>query len=102
VYKRQSYEGWLYAINHPEEAIDIILKKYNTRNLTRKHLEYEAEQTIKLITAGLKDPKYFGSFNKEQWNEIIKLLYENKQIRKMVSYDDVVDDSVINEVIEGR
>ena len=99
---RASYKGWVYAINHPDEAIDIILSKYNTQNLTREHLEYEAKETIKLVTARLKDVKYFGSFNKDQWNEIIKLLYDHKMIRKMVSFKDVVDDSIINEVIEGR
>ncbi len=99
---RASYKGWLYAIEHPEEAIQIILDKYNTQNLTKKHLEYEADQTIKLVTARLKDKKYFGSFNKEQWETMIKLMYDNKLIRKMVSYNDVVCDSIINEVIEGR
>ena len=99
---RASYKGWLYAIEHPDEAIQIILDKYNTQNLTKKHLEYEAEQTIKLVTARLKEKKYFGSFNKEQWETMIKLMHDNRLIRKMVSYDDVVCDSVINEVIEGR
>ena len=99
---RASYKGWLYAINHPEEAIDIILSKYNTQNLTREHLEYEAKETIKLVTARLKDVKYFGNFNKDQWNEIIKLLHDHRMIRKMVSFNDVVDESIINEVIEGR
>ncbi len=99
---RASYRGWVYAINHPDEAIEIILSKYNTQNLTKEHLEYEAKETIKLVTARLKDVKYFGSFNKDQWNEIIKLLHDHKMIRKMVSFSDVVDDSIINEVIEGR
>ena len=99
---RASYKGWLYAIEHPDEAIQIILNKYNTQHLTKKHLEYEAGQTIKLVTARLKDKKYFGSFNKEQWETMIKLMYDNKLIRKMVSYNDVVCDSIINEVIEGR
>ncbi len=99
---RASYKGWLYAIEHPDEAIQIILNKYNTQHLTKKHLEYEAGQTIKLVTARLKDKKYFGSFNKEQWETMIKLMHDYKLIRKMVSYNDVVCDSIINEVIEGR
>ena len=99
---RASYKGWLYAIEHPDEAIQIILNKYNTQNLTKKHLEYEASQTIKLVTARLKDKKYFGSFNKEQWETMIKLMHDNRLIRKMVSYDDVVYSKIIDEVIEGR
>lgn len=37
-------KGWEYAIKHPEEIIDIILKKYNTQNKTRESLEFEAKK----------------------------------------------------------
>ncbi len=99
---RASYKGWLYAIQHPEEAIQIILDKYNTQNLTKEHLEYEASQTIKLVTARLKDLKYFGSFDRSQWEDMIKLMKEHRLIRTLVKFEDVVDESIINEVIEGR
>lgn len=99
---RASYRGWVYAVEHPDEAIKIILEKYNTQKLTKEHLEYESKETIKLVTARLKDVKYFGSFNKEQWKEIIRLLYEHKLIRKTVDLDEVIYDDFINEVIEGR
>lgn len=47
---RASLKGWDYAVKHPDEVIDIILKKYNTRQrLTFKHLNFEATESIKMI-----------------------------------------------------
>jgi len=35
-------KGYIYAYNHIDEAIDIILKKYNTQNKSKEFLKYEA------------------------------------------------------------
>lgn len=44
-----SLKGWQYAIDNPEEAISLILKKYNTQHKTRKALAFEAKEMILLI-----------------------------------------------------
>ncbi len=48
-FKKATLEGWAYALAHKDEAIDIILSKYNTRALTKEQLEYEARITENLI-----------------------------------------------------
>ena len=48
-FKKASLRGWEYALNNPEEIIEIILKKYNTQNLTKEFLENEAIYTERLI-----------------------------------------------------
>ena len=48
-FKKASLKGWEYALNNPAEIIEIILKKYNTQNLTREFLENEANYTERLI-----------------------------------------------------
>ena len=48
-FKKASLKGWEYALNHPQEIIEIILKKYNTQNLTKEFLENEAIYTDRLI-----------------------------------------------------
>lgn len=40
--------GWQYALEHPHEIIDLILKDYNTQNKTRPHLEFEAQKLSEL------------------------------------------------------
>ena len=58
---RATIKGWNYALDHPDELIDLIAAKYNTQNFTRDHLVYEAKMTDgmimrELIPLGAVDP----------------------------------------------
>ncbi len=43
-FKAASIKGWEYALTHKKEAIDIVFKKYNTLNKSKKSLMHEAKQ----------------------------------------------------------
>ncbi|MBA6304458.1 ABC transporter substrate-binding protein [Colwellia sp. MB02u-14] len=45
---RASLKGWEYALDHPEESVDLIIEKYN-KKAVRKHLLLEAEATKNVI-----------------------------------------------------
>jgi len=47
-FKEASLRGWEYAYNNIEESVDLILEKYNTQNLSREELLYEAYELKKL------------------------------------------------------
>ena len=49
---RATIKGWEYALEHPEEIIDLIIRRYNP-NLTRELLRYEARMTRQMITPEL-------------------------------------------------
>jgi len=70
-------EGWNYAINHPNEIIDLILSKYNTQNLTKGALKYESNETIKLISPELFE---IGSIQKNKLRSISEQSFANKSI----------------------
>lgn len=60
-FKKASKKGWRYALEHKEEIIELILKKYNTQNKTREALMFEAKQIEHLMltkteTIGSIDP----------------------------------------------
>ncbi len=38
-----SLKGWQYALEHPEEIIDLILTQYNSQNKSRGALQFEAK-----------------------------------------------------------
>ncbi len=57
-----SNRGWEYALKHPEEAVEVILKKYNTQNKSKEALLFEAKETAKVMLSktypvGSIDPK---------------------------------------------
>jgi diguanylate cyclase (GGDEF)-like protein/PAS domain S-box-containing protein len=56
-FRNASLRGWEYAMEHPEEIIDLILTKYSQRH-TREHLVFEAEQMKELIRPDLIEVGY--------------------------------------------
>ena len=69
-----SNKGWKYALENRDEAVEIILEKYNTQNKTKEELLYEAKESIQFIM-----PKSYeiGSVDLEQFEKISSLFYEN-------------------------
>ncbi|HNS80124.1 MAG TPA: ABC transporter substrate-binding protein [Kiritimatiellia bacterium] len=63
--------GWAYALEHQEELIDFILTLpgVEERGITREHLQYEAEQSVKLIRPDLIK---LGEINPNRWERMAK------------------------------
>ncbi|WP_374089050.1 diguanylate cyclase [Methylomicrobium lacus] len=63
---RATLKGWRYAMDHPDETIDLLLKKYHVEK-TRAHLEFEAAEVRKLIFPNLIE---IGHMNPERWQHM--------------------------------
>ncbi len=75
---RATLKGWEYALGHENEIINLILEKYNTQNLSREHLEFEAGETGKMIVpAHIK----IGSFDTYKYQRTAET-YEQLGITK--------------------
>lgn len=66
-FREASLQGWIYAMEHPEEIIDVILAKYNT-NKTREHLQFEANAMRPLI---LPEIVQMGHISPHRWKLMI-------------------------------
>ncbi len=51
-FNEASLRGWQYAFDHMQEAVGIILKKYNTQNRDPDALQFEIETLKKLAYSG--------------------------------------------------
>ncbi|MCG8671870.1 MAG: EAL domain-containing protein [Pseudomonadales bacterium] len=65
-FREATLRGWLYAMGHPNEMIDIILNRYQSQR-TRAELKYEAEVSRKLIMPKLVE---MGHMNPGRWEHI--------------------------------
>ncbi len=65
-FREASLRGWEYALAHPEEVIDLILREYSQRN-SRAHLEFEALRTAELMHPGVIEA---GHINPGRWRHI--------------------------------
>ncbi len=58
-FRQASLRGWNYALEHPDEIIELILSRYAAQK-SREHLKFEAAETAKLIR---KDVVAVGHIN---------------------------------------
>ncbi|WP_158589162.1 EAL domain-containing protein [Alginatibacterium sediminis] len=63
---RATLKGWSYAMNHPDEIIDLLINDYQV-NKSREHLKFEAQQIRKLI---IPDLIQIGHMNPERWQHM--------------------------------
>jgi len=66
-FREASLKGWQYAMDHPEEIVDLILRDYNTQNKTRDQLLFEARQTADLMHPELIE---VGHTNPGRWRHM--------------------------------
>ncbi len=60
-FRKATFDGLRYAMEHPNEIIHEILIRYNSQQKSREQLVYEAEKLHHLIRADLVEPGYMSS-----------------------------------------
>lgn len=68
--REATLRGWRYAMDHPDEIIDLLLKKYAVSK-TREHLRFEAVASRSLI---LPDLVEIGHMNPGRWHGMVDAL----------------------------
>ncbi|MCK5516453.1 MAG: ABC transporter substrate-binding protein [Desulfobulbaceae bacterium] len=67
---RATKRGWRYALRHQEEIVDLILEKYDNRDLDREHLLFESLQTKNVI---LPDVVELGSYEPSRFSKMAEI-----------------------------
>lgn len=66
-FRAATLKGWEYALDHPDEIIELILEHYNTQGKSRAHLQFEAKTLRDLINP---DVIQIGHSNPGRWQHI--------------------------------
>lgn len=83
-----STRGWAYALDHPEEMVELIYTKYSQRH-SKEHLLFEAEKTERLI---LPDVVEIGYMNPGRWQRIGEIYTEMNMTNSEISLDGFIYD----------
>jgi PAS domain S-box-containing protein len=65
-FRAAALRGWVYAMAHPEEIADLILRRYSQRH-SREHLLFEAAEMRRLMQPDLVD---IGQMSDARWQRI--------------------------------
>ena len=96
-FKKASLLGWEYAYNHIEESVDLILKKYNSQNLTKEELLFEANELKKL---SYYKSNILGNVDRNKLARIFDIYNLMGEIKNPINIDDFIFDEnkpILNE-----
>ena len=96
--------GWRYAVEHPEEIVELILEHYNTQGHSREHLLFEAHEAIRLI---LPNVVPIGFINEERFARIAAVFRDQGQLARAVDLRNFIyrlddDDSLLEMLTRHR
>ena len=84
-----SIEGWIYAFNHPEEALDIVIKYMKKAHIpaNKAHQKWMLSVMKKVIFPdGNLQPNI--TLSEDTFDKAVKILSENEFITKPIIYQD--------------
>jgi NitT/TauT family transport system substrate-binding protein len=90
---KATLDGWQYAIENEEEAVDIVLKYAPDR--TKEHEAYMLQQSIPLIHTG-NSP--LGMMKDEDWQTSLNILSEFGNLENEVDLNDVYTLEFLNSI----
>jgi PAS domain S-box-containing protein len=76
-----SLKGWTYAMENPDEIIDLIYNKYSQRH-SKEHLKFESEKMTSLIMSNVVE---LGYSNPGRWESIFKIYQRLNMVDEDVS-----------------
>lgn len=89
-FRDASLRGWDYALSHPDEIIELLLRKYPRPDNTREYYQYEAAQMNSLIRADLI---HIGYMNPGRWQHIADIYAEIGMLPGSFSLDGFLYDA---------
>jgi diguanylate cyclase (GGDEF)-like protein len=75
-FRRATLRGWRYAMDHPDEIIELLLKHYKVPK-SRAHLQFEAQVMRSLI---LPDLIEIGHMNPGRWQRMGEAFFESGMV----------------------
>lgn len=66
-FRQASLKGWIYAMENPDEIVQLIYGQYNTQNKSLQHLTYEANSLREMIQPMFVE---MGYMHVDRWHHI--------------------------------
>lgn len=103
---RASIKGWAYAVENPDEAVEIVLSKCGdtcqgsgSTQSPDVHQSWQMAEVAKLVRPTPETE--IGALNPDAFARSVDLLVQVGLIPEAVSYDEVVDESIYQAVRES-
>lgn len=85
-FRQASLKGWYYALNHPEETIQVLVDKYQVKK-SLNHLRYESNMVREMV---MPDMVELGYMSEVRWQQMAEQLKQLGIISKIRSLDNFI------------
>ncbi|MEH6652365.1 MAG: EAL domain-containing protein [Motiliproteus sp.] len=87
--RRATLKGWRYAMDHPEEIINLLIDKYQVEK-SRDHLRFEAAEIRKVMFPDLVE---IGHMNPQRWMHMADTFVKAGLVEEGYSLDSFIYDT---------
>lgn len=108
-FRRASNKGWLYALENPDEIIDLIINKLERSKLSpdmenelKEFNTYQAEKVLELTHYPIM---VIGNINKFRWRKMAEVMNQLEMISEVPDFDTMIfdyDQIKLNELEETK
>ncbi|MBF0119898.1 MAG: ABC transporter substrate-binding protein [Desulfobacterales bacterium] len=96
---RASIKGWQYAIKHPEESVDIVLK-YDTSGIQKRSHQLVMMQEIAKLVQVIDKP--IGQTDRNAVLKMVETLLHHKILKKAIGFEDICISSISEKAIQKK
>ncbi|CAB3395310.1 ABC transporter substrate-binding protein [Kyrpidia spormannii] len=97
---RASVKGWKYAIDHPDEAVDIVMKSVEQGSTTRDHQLKMMQEVAKLVLPQGMDPSKIGTIDDQQFKQTADIALKFGVIHKPADLSTAYTKEVIDAALK--
>lgn len=89
-FRAATLEGWRYAAEHPDEALDIVMQYVDKDNVptNRPHMQWMLEKILTSVIPGANDSWAFGRLSREDYSRTIQGMRQQGLLQQAPSYED--------------
>lgn len=82
-------DGWIYALNHEEETLSLVLKYLKEAHLPA-NIPHQRWMLKRIKEAVLANPTSFGKLSQKNYDDAVTMLKDNGIIKRSVPYQDFI------------
>jgi len=95
-FRRATLRGWRYAMDNPEQIIDLLLNQYSVKK-SRAHLQFEAQAMRPLVMSDLIE---IGHMNPGRWQRMAETFLELGMVDNIAGLENFIYDPNPPQLIE--
>lgn len=97
---RASVKGWKYAIDHPDEAVDIVMKSVEQGSTTRDHQLKMMQEVAKLVLPQGMDRDKIGTIDDQLFKQTADIALKFGVIHKPADLSTAYTKEVIDAALK--